>query len=88
MKDAGFIEAHLHRNTGVGNGSFSFINIARWERADAWRTAHDAYSPGEYRVPRTEDEGTSCDFEPIINAHRAGTGETGAGFLNAASARL
>ena len=25
----GFIETHLHRNTGVGNGTFRFINIAR-----------------------------------------------------------
>ncbi|MFC5219888.1 antibiotic biosynthesis monooxygenase family protein [Streptomyces coerulescens] len=46
----GLIEAHLHRNTGVGNGTFSFVNIARWVSAEAWRTAHVAYVPGEYSV--------------------------------------
>ncbi|MFE7445192.1 antibiotic biosynthesis monooxygenase family protein [Streptomyces chartreusis] len=46
----GLIEAHLHRNTGVGNDTFSFINIARWVSADAWRIAHADYVPGEYAV--------------------------------------
>ena len=27
--DSGFLETHLHKNTGVGNSTFSFINIAR-----------------------------------------------------------
>lgn len=31
----GFIETHLHRNIGVGNGTFKFINIAYWESAEA-----------------------------------------------------
>ena len=64
-KDPGFIEAHLHRNTGVGNGTFRFINIARWASAEAWRSTHDAYQPGEYRLPGVK--GHAAIFEPIID---------------------
>ena len=27
----GFIETFLHRNTGVGNQTFMYINLAKWE---------------------------------------------------------
>lgn len=50
-KRPGFIETHLHRNTGVGNATFRFINYAKWESADAWRSNHDDYKPSEYNVP-------------------------------------
>lgn len=43
----GFIETHLHRNTGVGDRTFKFINIARWESAEAWRSTLADYHPGE-----------------------------------------
>jgi quinol monooxygenase YgiN len=49
-KRPGFLETHLHRNTGVGSDSFKFINIARWESAEAWRSNHDDYRPGEYSI--------------------------------------
>jgi heme-degrading monooxygenase HmoA len=84
VKDAGFIEAHLHRNTGVGNSTFSFINIARWRSADAWRMAHDAYSPTEYRVPGVK--GHPAIFEPIIDAVHEGLAPTAPGFLHASAA--
>lgn len=35
----GFIETHLHRNTGIGDGTFQFVNIARWESSEAWQSA-------------------------------------------------
>jgi heme-degrading monooxygenase HmoA len=82
VKDPGFIEAHLHRNTGVGNGTFSFINIARWQSAEAWRVAHDAYSPSEYRVPGVK--GHPAIFEPIIDAVHEGMKATAPNFLHAA----
>ena len=46
----GFIEAHLHRNIGVGNGIFRFINTARWTSAEAWRSSHAAYPPTECAI--------------------------------------
>ncbi|WGV26852.1 antibiotic biosynthesis monooxygenase family protein [Halotia branconii] len=41
---SGFIETHLHRNIGVGDGTFKFVNIARWESVEAWRSATENYS--------------------------------------------
>ena len=46
-KCEGFIETHMHRNSGVGNPTFTFINIARWTSAEAWRDTHDLYQPKE-----------------------------------------
>ena len=47
----GFIETHLHRNTGIGNKTFSFINIAEWASAEAFINAHKEYVPGEESIP-------------------------------------
>ena len=47
----GFLETHLHRNTGIGNATFRFINIATWKSAEAWRISHDVYRPTEYDIP-------------------------------------
>ena len=61
----GFIETHLHRNTGVGNQSFRFINIARWESAEAWRSTHADYRPTEYDIPGVK--GHPAIFESIVD---------------------
>ena len=55
----GFIETHLHRNAGVGNASFDFINIALWASAQAFIKAHKDYVPGEESIPGIE-------FHPAI----------------------
>lgn len=68
----GFIETHLHRNTGVGNQSFRFINIATWASAEAWRSTHDEYSPGEYRVAGVQ--GHPAIFESIVDAYHEPSG--------------
>jgi heme oxygenase (mycobilin-producing) len=36
---AGFERTELHRNAGVGDPSYAFVNIAVWESAEAWRSA-------------------------------------------------
>lgn len=64
----GFIETHLHRNTGVGNGSFQFINIARWESGEAWRDSHDLYRPTEYDIEGVK--GHPAIFEDVVNIER------------------
>jgi heme-degrading monooxygenase HmoA len=66
----GFIETHLHRNTGVGNGTFRFINIARWASAEAWRSAHQAYVPTEYSIEGVK--GHPAIFESIIDVEYQG----------------
>jgi len=35
----GFEGTELHRNAGVGDQSYAFVNIAKWESAEAWREA-------------------------------------------------
>ncbi|HEY3886939.1 MAG TPA: antibiotic biosynthesis monooxygenase family protein [Caulobacteraceae bacterium] len=36
---AGFEGTELHRNSGVGDQTYRFVNIATWESAEAWRAA-------------------------------------------------
>jgi hypothetical protein len=36
---AGFEGTELHRNTGIGDQTYQFVNIAKWESAEAWRAA-------------------------------------------------
>jgi len=71
-KHPGFIETHLHRNTGVGNQSFRFINIATWESAEAWRSTHAEYTPGEYSVAGVQ--GHPAIFASVIDAYRQSSG--------------
>jgi quinol monooxygenase YgiN len=35
----GFLGTDLHKNAGVGDQSYRFVNIAKWESADHWRAA-------------------------------------------------
>lgn len=70
----GFIETHLHRNTGAGNQTFRFINIARWESAEAWRSSHAAYPPTEYALPGVK--GHPAIYESVVDMFGDGR-ETG-----------
>ena len=36
----GLLEAHLHRNTGQGEHTFLFVNIAKWETVEALHASH------------------------------------------------
>jgi len=55
----GFIETHLHRNTGVGNPIFKYVNIAVWASNEAFTQAHKKYVPGEESIP-------GIQFHPAI----------------------
>lgn len=50
----GFIETHLHKNLGVGDGTFLYINVAIWESAEAWDSTHGSYKPREESIPGVE----------------------------------
>lgn len=69
QKGDGLIEAHLHRNAGVGNQTFQFINIARWTSAEAWRVAHEEYPPTEYHIPGVV--GHPAIYAPIADIYGA-----------------
>lgn len=77
---SGFIETHLHRNTGAGNSSFAFINIASWESAEHWKSSHDAYSPTEYRIPGVT--GHPSIYECIVDAVADGRTDSRGAFLS------
>lgn len=66
----GFLESHLHRNTGVGNPTFLYINIARWESAEAWHRIHGEYKPTEDDIPGVQ--GHPAIFESVIDAEYRG----------------
>lgn len=83
--DSGFIETHLHKNTGVGNPSFTFINIARWDSAEHWKSSHDAYAPTEYRLPGVK--GHPAIFESIVDLTGVGRTATGGTFLSVPAGR-
>ena len=72
QNSSGFVETHLHRNSGTGNQSFQFINIARWTSAEAWRDSHDEYRPTEYDIEGVK--GHPAIFEDIVNLEK-GKGE-------------
>lgn len=73
-KQSGFIETHLHKNTGTGNQTFAFVNIARWESAEHWQRSHDAYKPKEYLIPGVK--GHPAIFECVVDLY--GEGKTDA----------
>lgn len=66
----GFIETHLHRNTGVGDGTFKFVNIDRWVSAEAWRSTYEDYHPGEDNLPGVK--GHPAIYESIIDVQHLG----------------
>ena len=50
----GFIETHLHKNTGVEHGRIHNIKKTLWESAEAWNSTHGSYKPGEESIPGVE----------------------------------
>jgi heme-degrading monooxygenase HmoA len=77
---SGFIETHLHKNTGIGNPTFTFINIARWQSGEHWKRSHDAYVPKEYSVPGVK--GHPAIFESIVDLFGAAKTDSRETFLN------
>lgn len=55
----GFLETHLHENTGIGSPTFQFINIALWAPNEAFIQAHKDYVPGEESI-------AGISFHPAI----------------------
>ena len=64
----GFIETHLHKNTGVGDGTFQYSNITVWESAAAWNAPHGNYKPGEVSIPSAEHYPET--FQEVIASKR------------------
>lgn len=67
---SGFIETHLHRNIGVGDLTFKFVNIARWESVEAWRSAIENYSPDEHSLSGIKAH--PALYESIVNLQHQG----------------
>ena len=54
---AGFEGTELHRNSGVGDQTYRFVNIATWESAAAWRAALPQIMAGGEHGRRGHPEG-------------------------------
>ena len=67
----GFIETFLHRNTGVGNQTFMYINLAKWESKEVWDQVHTEYKPTEYNIEGVK--GHAACFEPLIHVKYQGS---------------
>ncbi|PPR65017.1 MAG: hypothetical protein CFH08_01032 [Alphaproteobacteria bacterium MarineAlpha3_Bin7] len=67
----GFIETLLHRNTGVGNQTFMYINLAKWENKEVWNQLHTEFKPTEYNIEGVK--GHAACFEPVINVKYQGS---------------
>lgn len=50
-KQPGFLETKLHRNTGLKDQTFLYVNIALWESVEAYSAAFVNYTPAGQRVP-------------------------------------
>lgn len=59
----GFIEGYLHRNAGVGDGTFQFVGISYWTSAEACQRVRAAYAPGEERLAGVQ--GHPAIFEAV-----------------------
>lgn len=70
-RSSGFVETKLHRNTGVGDGTFKFVNIATWASAEAWRSTHTDYTPTEDTLPGVK--GHPAIYESLIEVQHQGT---------------
>ena len=64
-RQKGFIETRLNRNTGVGNQTFMYINIAKWESKETWDRLHKHYKPAEYAIEGVK--GHAACLEPVIH---------------------
>jgi heme-degrading monooxygenase HmoA len=47
----GFIQARLHRNTGLNDTTFRYVNIALWEDVEAYRAVFRNFTPAGQRIP-------------------------------------
>ncbi|MBB5781535.1 antibiotic biosynthesis monooxygenase family protein [Nonomuraea jabiensis] len=47
----GFLQTRLHRNTGLKDTTFRYVNVALWESIDAYHAALRDFIPAGQRVP-------------------------------------
>ncbi|MEA5360815.1 antibiotic biosynthesis monooxygenase family protein [Amycolatopsis sp., V23-08] len=46
----GFIQTRLHRNTGLNDTTFRFVNVALWEDVESYRAVFRDFTPPGQRV--------------------------------------
>ena len=66
----GFLETKLHRNSGVGDQTFMYVNVAKWESKEAWDKLHREYMPSEYNIEGVK--GHAACFDPVIHVKYQG----------------
>lgn len=48
---AGFIDTRLHRNNGLKDTAYAYVNVARWESVEAYRAVFEDFVPAGQRIP-------------------------------------
>jgi heme-degrading monooxygenase HmoA len=76
----GYLEHALHRSVDPA-APYRFVNLARWESAEAWRAAHDAGFRAMVTAPEwREFTSTPCLYEDAaVHTGRADTAAVGSG---------
>ncbi|WP_433513175.1 antibiotic biosynthesis monooxygenase family protein [Nonomuraea sp. CA-143628] len=73
----GFIQARLHRNTGMNDSTFQYVNIALWEDVETYRAVFRNFTPAGQRV-----DGVKAYpglFEVCAEVHPIGSSATSGG---------
>jgi heme-degrading monooxygenase HmoA len=47
----GFVQARLHRNTGLNGTTFRYVNVALWTDVESYRAAFRDFTPAGQRIP-------------------------------------
>ncbi|TDV48790.1 antibiotic biosynthesis monooxygenase family protein [Actinophytocola oryzae] len=46
----GFVQTRLHRNTGLNDTTFQYVNIALWQDVEAYRAVFRNFTPAGQRI--------------------------------------
>ena len=46
----GFVQARLHRNTGLNDTTFQYVNVALWADVESYRAVFRDFTPAGQRV--------------------------------------
>ena len=46
----GFLEARLHRNTGLDNETIQFVHVALWDHADIYHASFTHFTPAGKQI--------------------------------------
>jgi len=70
----GFIRTRLHRNTGLNDTTFQYVNVALWEDVESYRAVFRDFTPAGQRVSGVKAYPGLFEVYAEINAGDSGAG--------------